>query len=209
MNSILVGDMSIYDRQKSLNITPIRHVVVGAGGIGTWVAILSAMSGDEVHVFDDDILELHNLNRLPFSVDDVGTHKVTALDKFLKSIGRNIYAYKMRVKDSHVLKLLDPNFITFATDNLNDILPVISDICASRMLFSVVNYDGDHVTIRFNIDPSIEFDSEEEDTGYSVTPSWVVPPVFIASVVVYQIHRDPTATYVISFDMGKCIERMI
>jgi len=199
----------IYQRQRELNIRPIRHAVVGAGGIGAWISILSAMSGDDVHVFDDDILEIHNLNRLPFTVSDVGEKKVVVLEKMLKEMGRKIHGYPVRITSAYQLSLVDPEFVTFATDRLHAICPVITDVEKELGIpFAVVNYDGDHLTIRFNINPADEFDVDPEQSGYTITPSWVVPPIFIASIVVYHIHRFPQHKFVISGDLGKLIIRM-
>lgn len=203
----------IYQRQRELNIRPIRHAVVGAGGIGAWISILSAMSGDDVHVFDDDILEIHNLNRLPFTVSDVGEKKVVVLERMLKKMGRKIHGYPVRITSAYQLSLVDPEFVTFATDRLPNIIPVITELEKELGIpFAVVNYDvnrnGVHLTIRFNINPANEFDVDPEQSGYTITPSWVAPPVFIASIVVYQIHRDPTAKYVISGNLGELIPKI-
>ena len=57
-----------YKRQQKLDLNVKQSVtIVGCGGIGAWVAIFAAMSGiEDIILFDPDILESHNLNRLPF-----------------------------------------------------------------------------------------------------------------------------------------------
>lgn len=67
------------DRQERLENT--RVVVVGAGGWGCWTILnLSRMGFRDVVVFDDDLVELSNLNRqILFGVDDVGKLKVDAV----------------------------------------------------------------------------------------------------------------------------------
>ena len=198
---------SIYDRQRELEIFPMKHAVVGAGGIGSWVAILSAMSGDEVHVFDDDAIEEHNLNRLPFTLEDVGRPKVEALEEFLERLGRKCYGYNMKVRHPSQVLVIDPNFVTIAVDDMK-IAEKIASACIERgTCFACVNYDGDHVTLRFNISPDNEFDADEQQ-GYSVIPSWVAPPAFIASIVVFTMHRKAWVKKIYSFNLSKLLEVM-
>ena len=71
----------MYTRQEKLDITPPNGVtVIGCGGVGAWVAIDLAMSGvRKLTLFDHDKLEIHNLNRLPFSALNVGKPKTEVL----------------------------------------------------------------------------------------------------------------------------------
>ena len=54
----------LYHRQEKLKLNSEQSItVVGAGGIGYWVAKFAAMSGIEmIYVFDDDTLEEHAAN---------------------------------------------------------------------------------------------------------------------------------------------------
>ena len=61
------GNQSLYGRQA----TTAPHTVnlVGCGG-GCWVGLFSAMAGTRhLRLFDDDVVELSNLNRLPYPQD--------------------------------------------------------------------------------------------------------------------------------------------
>lgn len=59
-------------------------VVVGVGGVGSWVVHLLAQFGiRHFTLLDDDIVKPHNLNRSIFLSDDVGLRKTHALEKML------------------------------------------------------------------------------------------------------------------------------
>lgn len=59
-------------------------LIGGAGGIGSWLALLLARAGFKPVVFDFDILEIHNLSGQLYGTDDIDTLKVDALAKMVK-----------------------------------------------------------------------------------------------------------------------------
>lgn len=76
-------------------ITESCAVVIGAGGVGSWVVSLLAQMGvRHFAVLDDDVVKPHNLNRSLFTKGDVGTRKVKALGRMLA--GRRDGYYTIR-----------------------------------------------------------------------------------------------------------------
>ena len=75
-----------------------QHVVIlGVGGVGSWIATQLCQSGFEHFVLvDDDQVELSNLNRSLYSLSDVGRYKVDALADRLSVI--NSAACVQRIK---------------------------------------------------------------------------------------------------------------
>lgn len=70
-------------------------VVIGAGGVGSWVVSLLAQMGvRHFTLLDDDVVKPHNLNRSMFTNGDVGTLKTRALERML-AVRRTEY-YKVR-----------------------------------------------------------------------------------------------------------------
>lgn len=72
--------------------THSQVVIVGAGGVGSWVALLLAQMGVRRFVIiDDDVVKPHNLNRSVFTKGEVGTHKAHAIAKMLSAKKQNYY----------------------------------------------------------------------------------------------------------------------
>ena len=60
-------------------------LVVGAGGVGSWVGLALAMAGvSRITVVDPDRVELRNLTRQPFPVAAVGQRKIEALGALVR-----------------------------------------------------------------------------------------------------------------------------
>jgi len=82
--------------------------IAGCGGLGSNVAVSLARAGvGNLILADFDIVELSNLNRQHFFLQDVGKKKVNALSKYLKKINPeiNIKKYHCEVKPENVKKL--------------------------------------------------------------------------------------------------------
>ncbi|MBA3015419.1 MAG: ThiF family adenylyltransferase [Proteobacteria bacterium] len=72
--------------------TQSQVVIVGAGGVGSWVALLLAQMGVKRFVIiDDDVVKPHNLNRSVFTKSDVGTNKAHAIANLLSAKKQNYY----------------------------------------------------------------------------------------------------------------------
>ena len=67
-----------YDMQ--LRLKQANVAVLGVGGLGTYVALaLTALGVGNLHLVDDDVVELANLNRqVLYTVEDIGRPKVAA-----------------------------------------------------------------------------------------------------------------------------------
>jgi hypothetical protein len=88
MDGITELPMNIYDRQlsiKGLQI-PEKAVIIGCGGVGSWVSLFLALSGcRKIVLVDFDSVEAVNLNRSPYRLEDIGKKKVQALAEILLS----------------------------------------------------------------------------------------------------------------------------
>jgi len=82
---------------------PTNCMVIGLGGIGGHVAdILSSIpSITNIVLFDDDIVELSNLNRTVYQYDHIGQYKVTAMAEIISSrnITASIYPINMKFNE--------------------------------------------------------------------------------------------------------------
>ena len=63
--------------------TPVH--VIGVGATGSWLALSLAKLGvKNIHVWDDDIVEEHNIPNQVYGVKDIGRYKVEALKEIIK-----------------------------------------------------------------------------------------------------------------------------
>ena len=73
---------NLYDRQKEIvdDCSDESAMVIGVGGIGSWIALDLALIGmGTIILIDSDTVELTNLNRTLFRLSDVGKYKTEAL----------------------------------------------------------------------------------------------------------------------------------
>jgi len=177
----------VYDRQTTLELSqPHSICVVGAGGIGSWVAILAAMSGvNKIFIFDPDEVEITNLNRLPFCEGSLGQPKVEVVAGFIRSIRPTceVIAVKDKLEDV-TLKFMTSTVqvLIECTDSPKSQLAAFQQATSDGCNFIRAGYDGTRITVTSVVSGWIKADSEEET--YIINPSWVVPAVTVASLAV-------------------------
>jgi len=182
----------LYKRQEKLGLfVPISVLVVGCGGVGTWVSIFFAMHGTrEFILVDPDVLEVHNLNRLPFLPEDIGKPKVDVLRDFIARIRPETGVLALQGTFQHMLdnikiwvniKRLKPIIIDAVDNNRtsNDILAFAKE---RNLPYLDIKYDGFYFSVRWARSPndlSETWESDEED-GYRTVPSFVGSAAFPA-----------------------------
>ncbi len=176
-------ELAIYERQnlvEGLNIPQIASIV-GCGGTGFWTALLLAMSGvEELILIDSDIVEVSNLNRLLLEEKAVGKKKAEALKELICQVRKGI---RIEIQDSRIEKPIDCQIlrgdIFCCTDNLKS-QQIICAFCKKNDLnYQRIGYDGTILNVSKTFPLSLK-DAEEEQ-GYTVTPSWVIPAVLAAA----------------------------
>jgi len=191
----------IVDRQKTLNLNQYDDaIILGVGGIGSWVALNLALSGkiDVLHIVDPDEIESSNLNRTPFRLCDIGVPKVDAL-KYLILERRvmEVYTYcqKTDVELSRTLKD-ETNLAAFmnqTTDSVKMSNKVIIIDCRDDVFedfydypckYYKIGYDGLEVTIDGNPRNTAVWGRAN---SYRVTPSFVCPAQMAASLIVTDV----------------------
>ena len=177
----------LYARQEELALeTPPSLTVVGCGGVGSWVAILAAMSGvPNIYLFDNDLMEEHNRNRLPFCQGSLNQPKVDAVRNYILAIRPEAIVVAIPEKLEGVLlkvQLSVSNFIIECTDSPRAQYEIYNACKGSSVNFIRAGYDGTHITVTSDVSGWIKTDAEEEN--YTVRPSWVVPSVTVAALAV-------------------------
>ncbi len=179
--------MSIYNRQESLNLNKdITLTIVGTGGIGFWVATYAAMSGiEKMYIFDPDVIEEVNLNRLPIPERFIGENKTVVLKSFITGIRPECTVFNFPYKFTEN-SMVNTDFLVDCTDNIESQLKN-QEIADSRgMKYIKAGYNGESISIN---DRVAEW-GEAED-GYTIIPSWVVPASLVAALTVAKIMKYP------------------
>jgi molybdopterin/thiamine biosynthesis adenylyltransferase len=176
-------ELAIYERQnliEGLNVPQIASVI-GCGGTGFWTALLLAMSGaEELILIDSDIVEVSNLNRLLLQESSVGKKKAEALKELICSIRKGI---RIEIQDGRIEKPIDCQIlrgdIFCCTDNLKS-QQIICAFCKKNDLnYQRIGYDGTILNVSKTFPLSLK--DAEQESGYTITPSWVIPAVFAAA----------------------------
>ena len=174
---------AIYERQRLIEGLEIPEVasVVGCGGTGFWTALLLAMSGvKELILLDSDIVEVSNLNRLLLQESSVGKKKAEALKELISGIRKEI---RIEIQDMRIEKPIDCQILRGDIFCCTDSLKSQQIICAyckkNELAYQRIGYDGTILNVSKTFPLSLK-DADEEH-GYTVTPSWVIPAVFAAA----------------------------
>lgn len=184
-------DELLYTRQQALELhVPTSVTIVGCGGIGSWAAIDLAMSGvPYLYLFDPDVLEESNRNRLPFCQSSIGRPKVEVVAEYIRAIRPEcvVVAIQERLQDLLLtVQLSVSQYILDCTDSPKTQF-TIYNACkrVAGVKYVRAGYDGTRVMVTANVSGWIKTDVEEE--AYQVNPSWVVPSQIVAALAVGKI----------------------
>jgi len=188
-------DELLYNRQRELQLSvPKAITVVGCGGIGSWVAILSAMSGvNTIYLFDPDVMEEHNRNRLPFCQGGLNKPKVNVVKDYILNIRPEATVVAVQEKLEGVLlklQLTVSDYIVDCTDSPKAQFSIYNECKKYGVRYIRAGYDGTHITVTSAVSGWIKTDVVEET--YQTRPSWVVPAVTVAAIAVGKMEKYQT-----------------
>lgn len=198
----------LYTRQETLNLTtPQAVTIAGVGGIGSWVAILSAMSGvHNLYLFDPDDVEESNRNRLPFCQSSINRPKVDVVAEYIQAIRPDAIVVAIPEKLEGVfleIQLSVSNYIVECTDSPRAQFAIYNACKKAAVNYPVrfirAGYDGTRMTVTSSVSGWIKTDVEEE--AYTVAPSWVVPAVTVAALAVGKMMKY--ANQEVSLDLSE------
>ena len=172
--------MNIYERQKDLPLKiPESVAVVGAGGVGSWVALFFALLGTKkIIVIDDDNIEEHNLNRTPFTTFDVGSLKVDAVANLISERRPDCEVITISKRIEYIKDEKTKEEIKNA-EVIIDCRDVMQPLPFEHDKIIALRYDGEEVWIGINPNYKKYWG---EGGGYRTVPSFVAPPVFMAII---------------------------
>ena len=182
----------LYSRQAQLELCIPREItVVGCGGIGGWVAIFAAMTGiPNIYLFDPDVMEESNRNRLPFCQSSINRPKVEVVAEFIRGIRPDAVVIAIPEKMTEMLlriQLLSTSTfcIVDCTDSPKTQIMLYNECKRNRANYIRAGYDGTRIMVTNVVSGWIKKDSEEE--MYTVNPSWVVPAAIVAALVIGKV----------------------
>jgi len=183
-------------------------IVVGLGGIGSWVALDLALIGiGTLILFDDDKIESSNLNRTLFKLSQVREYKTKAVKQLIAERRKNILVITNEelFQAEHLKKYngIDYFFDCSDTTRLKDSLAEIKskieipppatknktsideeEVALKIPLICKLGYDGLNATMCFN-----DFSTGRwgEDSSYTVTPSFFGTPQIISAMAIIEL----------------------
>lgn len=180
----------LYLRHNTLNLSIPQSVsIVGCGGTGTWTAIMCAMGGvKSITLFDSDIIELHNLSRLPFDFEGtIGRKKTEVLSEFIKRMrpGITVITYDGIYNDSDLFRLID-EVVFDCNDDYKTQMKIYKYCKSNNVHYIGIGCNADHISVKSKID---KLWGEGNGNRYEVVPMFFIPPVLAASCALWHIVR--------------------
>lgn len=176
--------MSLYQRQEELKLNQSQTVtVVGCGGIGYWVAKILAMSGiGKIILYDPDIIEEHNLNRLDIPYRYIGKNKADVTKVAIQGIREDCICYSFPFPFGDLAEKTD--WVIDCTDKAKaqSENQEIADKIGAK--YFKAGYDGENFGIHNRV---AEFGEDGE--GYTIVPSWAVPAMLVAALAVAKVMK--------------------
>jgi hypothetical protein len=182
-----------YSRQESLGIIQDQTVlVVGCGGIGSWCGYFLGLAGvRQLELFDGDLIEGHNLNRLPFDSAAIGLPKSIALAGLIRRARPDVTI------NAH--GHFDPEWHSEAIRSANRVIVSTDSLRSRRMVYEAVGRAGGHYHGRYvelgadghgltvTGSPAEWSTEAENEPGYASVPVHVGPCTMAASIAIYYI----------------------
>lgn len=209
----------------SFKTFPANCMVVGLGGIGGHVAdILSTIpSVNNIVLFDDDIVELNNLNRTVYQFRHIGQYKVSAMAEIISSrnLSATIYPLNMRFNEKSC-ELINSNedldFLKFSEfmvfdcrDNFFDDYKLFDTISERAGQHKVIRAAYNKMSITIDLNPSAHpvwgSGGYDENTGSHSIPSRLVATLIIMCASDYKrLAKTPLFNIPLTFDAVKILD---
>ncbi len=205
---------NLYDRQSGVESqTDISAIVIGLGGLGSWIALDLALIGvGTLILVDFDKLEASNLNRTLFKYSQIGQLKTQAVKELI--LERRPDTVVLTINDFFKSDYLDKykvDFIFDATDNLST-RQMIHEYFQQHTTqsehtpYCKSGYDGFFATLSMN-----DFESGRwgDEGSYTVVPSFFGTPQILSAMAVIEMLLNYSAQeYSYNFNVKKLLNKI-
>ncbi len=181
---------TLLSRQEELleNYSDKIALIIGLGGIGSWVALDLALVGvGTLILFDSDKIELSNLNRTLFKLSQVEQHKTKAVKDLIFERRKDtiVITHEEHFTVEH-LKKYDSLDYVFDCSDTTKIKDTLKDLNISELDFQYVKlgYDGFEGTVSVN---DYEAGKWGEDSSYTITPSFFGTPQILSAIGIIEL----------------------
>lgn len=199
----------INKRQKSLfgDYSCQTAIVVGLGGIGSWLAIDLALIGiGTLILFDDDVIEASNLNRTLFKLSQIGEFKTKAVKDLIMERRKDILVIlcNERFTTDHLNKYRDSDYL-FDCSDTSKLKDSIGE-CRNEFVipkYMKLGYDGYEGTLSMN-----DFNTGlwGEDSPYTITPSFFgTPQILSAFAVIEMVMKHKAVSKTVNMNVKRFI----
>ena len=181
---------NMYTRQETLDLnTNIKVIVCGVGGIGWHVVKGLAMAGvDNIMMFDDDTVEVHNLPRLDIPLDCLGKNKAQLLLQFIDQMrpDNRITAFPFRFNEAVCGDVSGVDYFIDCSDNHETQISNQEFARNNNLKYIKAGYNGTHITIA-NAVAEWDIDPDGSPDGYTIVPSFISPAIIVAGLTVNKV----------------------
>ena len=103
------------------NIPVHKILLIGAGGVGSWLALFLSRIGYQIYLVDFDIIEIHNLSGQTFRIEDIGRPKIEAVKSLTRYLGctNNIITNGTLFKYNSIQNIEDYDIFISAVDTVD------------------------------------------------------------------------------------------
>lgn len=185
-------ESGLYSRQSSLKLLHYNHaIIVGLGGIGNWVALDLALSGqvDCLHLIDPDTIEESNLNRTIFRYCDISNYKVDATKYQILERRSDVVieTYKELTNPKLLETIANKAIFDKSVYDKNCLImdcrdDIYDDLYDFNCKLYKIGYDGTSMTIDGN--PRLTKVWTQRGGGYHVIPSYIGSSQIVAAIAV-------------------------
>lgn len=178
---------NLYDRQSGIDdFSESSAMVIGVGGIGSWIALNLALIGvGTIILIDPDKLESSNLNRTLYRMDQIDSFKTKAINQLIAERRPDTIVFTIEdYFQSQHLEKYEVEYVFDATDNLASRQMIKESGNDFNTPYCKCGYDGFQATISIN-----EFESGRwgEDGSYTAVPSFFGTPQILSAIAVIEM----------------------